>query len=253
MIPVPAKKKTTNHTVREFTDEDISDYPAHVESFETYYWLGEGRTLREVAEQRFPYLVPNYPIGHPEHARKFESFYTKIKRWASKERWNDWVKRKEIEERSKREDEMRDKVIKSTKTLVYYRGILQQGLSAFGRKVAWATRLINEIVGLEETSSKEEDAARKEAMITRIGQLRNELAGRGIEINNFNEAVKIIQLDVELGKYLEAIPEVQVPDKMKLEEVEMKKIDDIMEAIRRKARDAGASVKENNEGGNNAD
>ncbi|GAG78287.1 unnamed protein product, partial [marine sediment metagenome] len=32
-------------------ESDIEQYPSHVESFETYYYLGEGRTLRETAIQ----------------------------------------------------------------------------------------------------------------------------------------------------------------------------------------------------------
>lgn len=234
-----AKKKTEDEKLQEFTDKDISDYPEHVESFETYYFLGEGRTLRETAIQRFPYLVPNCPPGHPDHPSKFESFYTKIKRWASKERWNDWVKRKEIEERTKREDEMRDRIIKSQKNLVYYRGMLQQGLSAFGRKVARATRLINEMVKLEEALSKEEDEGRQADLTVRIAQMRNELVASGIEIRSYNEALKIIELDVQLGKYLEEIPEVQLPDRMRLEEGEAKKVDDIMEFMRRHSMEPG--------------
>lgn len=89
----------------DFRKVPISDYPDHVESFETYYYLGEGRTLKETAFIRFQQLVPNCPPDVPEFRPKFDSFYRKIKRWAEKESWNEWVKRKEIEERLKREKE----------------------------------------------------------------------------------------------------------------------------------------------------
>ncbi len=80
---------------------NISEYPKHVESFETYYRLGEHRSLKQAALIRFQILVPNYPLDVPENKKKFDSFYRKIKRWAAKENWNEWVKRRERERRKK--------------------------------------------------------------------------------------------------------------------------------------------------------
>jgi hypothetical protein len=81
-------------------------YPAHIESFETYYYLGENRSLKEVALLRFQENVPNCPPNDPKSKANFNSFYKKVKRWAAKENWQEWIKRKEIEESKKRRNDV---------------------------------------------------------------------------------------------------------------------------------------------------
>lgn len=240
-----AESSSTAGESPDISEADISQYPSHVESFETYYYLGEGRTLRETAIQRFPYLVPDCPVDSTDYPKKFESFYTKIKRWATREGWKEWVKRKEITERQAREEDMRDRIIRSQKNLVYYRGMLQQGLSAFGRKVSASTRLINQIIKLEEEYSVATNDRIKEDLVMQMQRLKTEVEAKGVEIKNFKEAKEIIELDQALGKHLDQLPEIQTPDRMRLDELDAKKIDDVMEFFRRHSKEPGELAEAN--------
>jgi len=234
-----AKRKDQDAMSTPPPQADISDYPDHVESFETYYWLGENRTLKETALLRFQELVPDCPPTDPRFPSKFESFYTKIKRWAAKENWKEWVKRKELEERTKREGEMREKIIQSQRNIVGYRGILQQGLVGFSRKVSRSTRILNRILQIEEVLARGElpDAARKEAEVE-LADLREDLRRNGIEIRSYKEAKECIELDLHLGRYLEELPDVTEHGKSRLSEGTAETIDKIMEILRKRAADS---------------
>jgi len=226
-------KETQINKKADDTDVLDSEYPNHSESFEIYYYLGESRTLRETAAIRFSQLYPNRSEDDP----KFESFYTKIKRWAKKENWKDWVKRKEMEERQKREEQMREKIIQSTRNVVGYRGMLQQGLVAFSRRVQKTVRLLTQISRLEEAASREPDPARIAEMNAEIRRLRAELMETGVEIRNFKEAKECIELDLYLARVLEQLPETRPLD-TKLTEDEVEKVDRIMEWLRKHAAEA---------------
>ena len=111
-----------------------SDYPAHVESFETYYYLGEQRTLKEAAFIRFRQLVPNCPPNDPNFEKKFASFYRKFRRWGKSEKWNRWVNRKQIDESRKREAEMGEKTAHLSQALKSYQDFIRKSLEIFAEK-----------------------------------------------------------------------------------------------------------------------
>jgi len=198
------------------------DYPQHVESFETYYYLGELRTLKATAEIRFRTLFPDCHPDSPEYKSKFSSFYTKIKRWAKKERWDEWVKRKEIEERSKREAEMRQRLESFQRTLRGYQALTRQAILAFSDKVRNTLALKRAV----ETGN--------EAEALRLKQLPR------VEIKNFKELREMIELDLMITRTLEQQPEMS-PEEERLAHSEMEKIDTIMERIRKAAMDSGES------------
>ena len=90
-----AKKITTNSTLD--SHKNIP-YPKHEESFLKYYNLGESRTLLEAAKKRYQELL----IESKKRGKQIpteDSFYTKIKRWAQKENWKEWVLIKQAEDR----------------------------------------------------------------------------------------------------------------------------------------------------------
>ena len=68
--------------------------------------MKEQALLKGAATIRFWKLAANCHPGVPEFKKKFDSFYRKIKRWAAKENWDEWIKRKETEERRTREEEV---------------------------------------------------------------------------------------------------------------------------------------------------
>jgi hypothetical protein len=214
-------------------------YPQHSESFECYYWLGERRTLRETAIIRFRALVPDCPSTDPRFPTKFSSFYTKIKRWAKKEAWNEWIKRKDFEERVKQEEEIRTKVVQSQKNILGYRSLLQQGLFGFSRRVSKTTRLVNTLMQLDERIADPNipEGAKKALEEAKSKLLFDIKSAGGVEIKNFKEASECIQLDLELGKILRELPAASSTDKVRLEEEKAERIDQIFEFFRRHSRD----------------
>jgi hypothetical protein len=203
--------------------ENISDYPAHVESFETYYFLAEHRSIKETALIRFPQYVPNCPPNDPNFETKFASFYRKLKRWAKAEDWNEWVKRKEIEERQRREEEMMEKTAHLSQVIKNYQDFVRKSLAIFANKAKLP-------VLLEEAIAQGDSDAEAE--------IRNRInRGEGVEVKNFKEANEMIKLDLFLVQTMEQLPQIESTDRCVLSETEAKKIDDIMEFIRRHAKD----------------
>ena len=201
----------------------ISDYPAHVESFETYYYLGENRTLKETAIIRFSQLVLNCPPNDPNYETKFASFYRKIKRWAKTEDWNDWVKRKEINERQLREKEVGEKTAHLSQTLKTYQDFVRQSLAIFAEKAKLPVLLKQAI------ERNDADA---------VAELRNRInRGESVEIKSFREASEMIKLDVYLFETVDKLPQTELEDRGVLSEEEAKKIDDIMEFFRRHSKE----------------
>jgi len=201
----------------------ISYYPAHVESFETFYYLGEHRTLKETAVIRFQQLVPNCPPNDPNFETKFASFYRKVKRWAKAENWNEWVKRKEIEERQKREETMGEKKAHLSQVLKKYQDFIRKSLEVFANKAKLP-------VLLEEAIAKGDKDAEAE--------LRERLdRGEGVEIRSFLEARNLIQLDVYLFQTMDQLPQIESEDRGVLAEEEAEQVDKIMEFFRRNSKD----------------
>lgn len=115
--------------------EQEYDYPAHSDTFELFYYMGEARSLQEVAKLRFTMEYPDVTPGSLEYNIKFPSFYTKIKRWSAKEKWSHWVSKKTEHEQTLRETEMREHnkgLIEMTKM---YRRMVRYAISAFAQKV----------------------------------------------------------------------------------------------------------------------
>ena len=68
--------------------------------------MKEQALLKGAATIRFRKLAANYHPGVSEIKKKIDSFYRKIKRWATKDNWDEWIKKKETEERRTREEEV---------------------------------------------------------------------------------------------------------------------------------------------------
>jgi len=209
-------------TNRPNTRGDISSYPQHVESFETYYFLGEMRTLKATAQLRFQALHPECPPDSPHYKSKFESFYTKIKRWARKENWEEWVARKELEERHKRESEMREKIGSINRTLRGYQGLIRQAIIAASDKVKNTLAL--------RQATQEGD----EAKIARLSTMPH------MEIRSFKELKDMIELDIYVTKLLEQQPALAFEEGSRLSEDKAERVDQIMEALRKQALDTGS-------------
>lgn len=217
------ERKTENEERLSSIGKDISDYPAPVESFETYYYLGESRTLKETALIRFQQLVPNCPPNDPNFETKFASFYRKIKRWAKAEDWNEWVKRKEITERQLREGEVGEKTAHLSQALKNYQDFIRKSLAIFANKAKLPVLLEEAIVNGDADAEAE---------------LRDRMErGEGVEIKNFKEAKDMIELDIHLFKTLDQLPQAELEDRGGISEEEAKKIDEIIEFFRRHAKD----------------
>lgn len=194
-------------------------YPKHVASFETYYYLGEGRSLRKAAYLRFLQLVPDCPEGSTAFPSKFESFYTKIKRWSKAEDWVGWCLRKDFEERQKREEDARAKMMSMDRTLKMYQALVRQALVVWSDKIKASIELRKAIAEGDET---------------RIQQLS--LRER-VEIKSFSEAKLMMELDMFLSKTLDDMPELHTAEREKISEEERERIDKVMEGIRKQAVD----------------
>jgi len=143
------------------------DYPKHADAFELYYYLGDDRSLKKVAQLRFSNEFPDIPPGTREYNSKFESYYVKIKRWSKKENWNEWVKRKEEEDRQKRDEEIREHSSKMVEMVKLYRKMIRYALSDLARRI-------------------------------REGEVR---------IRNLTEAKSMIELDLYLTRVLQESPQ----------------------------------------------
>lgn len=205
--------------IDEGLQSDVLGYPKHVASFETYYFLGEMRSLKMAAKIRFQQLVPDCPPDSPKFSSKFESFYTKIKRWAKSEDWNGWCIRKDVEERTKRGKEMRSKMVSMDKTLKTYQSLVRQSL------IVWSDK-IRASVELRTALAKGDDAA----IIELKGKAR-------LEITSFKEAKDMMELDLYLSRILEQMPEIPTEAREKLSEEHSRRIDVVMELIRKRAFD----------------
>lgn len=201
----------------------ISEYPRHVESFETFYYLGEGRTLKETGIIRFQQLVPNCPPDDLNYEIKFASFYRKIKRWAKAEDWNEWVIRKEIEDRQKREEEMEAKTAHLSQVIKNYQDFIRQSLSHFADR-AKIPMLLKQAIASGDAVAEAE--------------LREKVRrGEAIEIKNFKEANEMVKLDVFLFQTIDQLPPVVSIGRNDLPEEEFNKVDKIMEWFRRHSKD----------------
>jgi len=172
------------------------DYPKHSDTFELYYYLGEGRTLKKVAQLRFLQEHPDVTPGTPLYESKFNSFYTKIKRWSLKENWQEWVKRKEIEERSAREEEMREQAKGLTEMVKLYRKMVRYALSQVAKDV-------------------------------KDGKIR---------VRSLTEAKTMIDLDIYLTQVLQQQPQFlpSIMERV-LEEKDRRKVDKVFEFLHKRA------------------
>ena len=204
----------------QFATEPISlGYPKHVESFETFYYLGEHRTLRAVALLRFPQYVPDCPQGSPLFKSKFESFYTKIKRWAKAEDWDGWCIRKRLEESQKHEKESRQKLMSLDKTLRMYQSLVRQSLIVWADKVKTSLELRNAL-------AQGDDG--KVAMLATKDRF---------ELRSSQDVRLFMELDMYLAKQLDQMPSLSPEEQEKLTEAEKERMDQVMESIRKRSID----------------
>jgi len=201
-------------------------YPAHIESFETYYYLGENRSLKEAALIRFQALVPNCPqddqIFNDQILKaKFDSFYKKVKRWAAKENWPYWISKKETEESHKRRDEVTEINKSLFKAVRSYQDLVRQSLAIFAEKASLPF-LLKQALERGDTETEK--------------QIRDRIErGEGVEIRKFREAKEMIELDVYLTNILAQHSQNESPSEAILSEEEADKLDKIMEFFRREA------------------
>lgn len=162
---------------RNLNNTPIIEYPKHQEEFEQYYSLGKKRKLKEVAKKYFHEYNPDCLPGHPDYDRKFSSFYTKIKRWASKEAWKKWIVIKREEER-RLEQESTNSSEDFIKRLKIYQSTIRDALDVFGYKVGLQVKL--------KMAAEAGDNELVKELQKKIG-----IVGE-IKIDNFNEAQKML-------------------------------------------------------------
>ena len=182
------------------------DYPKHADTFELYYYLGEERTLKKVALLKYAQEATGVTPGSPEWESKFASFYTKIKRWSSAEEWDEWVKRKEIDERGKREEEVREQSKGLVEMVKLYRKMVRFALSDLGKR----------------------------------------LKDGEVKIRTLTEAKTVMELDLYLTKVLQQQPQFlpSMMERV-LGEADRRKVDSIFEGLHKRAlSEIDISVKE---------
>jgi hypothetical protein len=221
------------------TEEEFKTYPKHSETFETYFYLGEKRSLRECALIRFRNLVPDITVTDPRFPTKFTSFYMKIKRWARKEGWNTWVKRKEWEDRQAGAKDKTSKIMKTTQSVQTYRTVLQQAVFVFAKKAARSMKLVTETMKIEELLDEGGLSPMKKVELEkRLDLLNTRISESDIRIKSLKEARECMALEVELGKVIDNLPETGPEGKDKLPEKDAEKVDAVMEFFRRHAKDS---------------
>jgi len=230
-INMADEEKIKYHLFKEEEEgsSNILGYPKHVASFETYYYLGELRTLKAAALLRFQALIPDCPPDSPSFKSKFDSFYTKIKRWARAEDWDGWCIRKAVEERQKRDKDVRQKMMSLDKTVRTYQSLVRQALVVWSDKIRTSVELRNAI------------ASGDEAKIIALSQRER------MEIKSFSEARLMMELDFYLSKLLEDMPESSTDEREKLTEDEQERADRVMEYIRKRALDEAKGIKDSDE------
>lgn len=234
------------------TDSDFPDYPKHSETFETYYYLGDKRSLRMCASIRFKNLMPDIAETDPRYPTKFTSFYMKIKRWARKEGWNYWVRKKEYDDRKASSKETQSRIMRSTQSVQAYRSVLQQAVFVFAKKAARSMKLVQESMKIEELLDDPDlSMARKLELEKRLEMLNSRISEADVRIKNLKEARECMQLEVDLGKVIDSMPEVLLDGKEKLSEQMSEKCDAVMEFFRRHAKDS--SVKKDDSSSSSED
>lgn len=224
----------------------VESYPKHVLAFETFYWLGEKRSLSSVARlrfrERFPDIIPAGQTGHnpEEWTKKYAGFYSSIKLWSRKEKWVEWVQKKDLIEQQKRDAEMRDSIIQSTKNLVGYRSLLQQGLYLFSRKVGRTVKLTLRAIDIEDIlRNPVTPKAQIKPLDEELKAIHADLRANGAQITSFKEAKEIIELDNQLARIMNEMPDIPKDDKQKLGEGMTEKVERVMELLKRVALDSG--------------
>lgn len=219
------------------SQEEIAlPYPAHAESFETYYLLGEQRTLKAAALVRFNQLYPDIARNSPLFKSKFESFYTKFKRWAKVEKWREWVRIKDQQERQRLLEASRRQIIQNQQILQSYRALIQQGLLLFSRKVTDAVRILQTIQQLERRLLETQDQNLRSQISAQLAPLYEQLEATGVGMKSFKEAKECIELDLYLSKVIDQLPRSVEVERQRLDEQEFEQVDRIMEAVMRVAR-----------------
>jgi len=225
-------------------------YPTHAQAFETFYWLGDRRSVREAALIRFRDQYPTLQPDSPEFSQRFEAFYASLKRFARIEKWKEWVEKKDSEERRSRDRNMQERIIKSQENLMGYRGLIQQAVFAFSKRASRSARMIVEIINLADSLMRPDlpEETRKR-MKERKEVLDRDLKENGVQIKSFKDLNDCISLDVELGKTIEGMPSLVFGDREKIGEGAAEKLDKLVEFFRRKAGDGWDLLEEHKEEG----
>ena len=115
--------------------EQSLEYPKHVESFELYYYMGEGRTLKKLAQLKMIQDFPDVTGGTPEYESKLNVMHTRVKRWSVREAWRAWIGKKEEEERASREEAMREQNKSLVETVRLYQKMIRYALSIAAKDI----------------------------------------------------------------------------------------------------------------------
>lgn len=218
--------------------EEFPDYPQHSETFETYYYLGDRRSLRECASLRFKQYFPDIPSTDPKYPTKFNSFYMKIKRWARKEGWNHWCRKKDKEVLKASQKETQERIMRTRQSVQAYRQVLQQAVFVFAKKAARSMRLVQKAMQIEELlDDPDVTPVRKSELERQLEHINERIESADIRIKSLKEARECMQLEVDLGKAVESLPEV-VDGTSKLSEEMAEKVDSIHEFFRKHAKDS---------------
>lgn len=133
------------------------------------------------------------------------------------------MKRKEIEERWKREEEMGEKTAHLSQVIKNYQDFIRKSLAIFANKAKLP-------VLLEEAIARGDSDAEAE--------IRNRInRGESVEIKSFREANEMIKLDIYLFQTMDQLLQIELADRGVLSEGEAKKIDKIMEFFWKHSKD----------------
>ncbi len=108
----------------------------HRLEYEIYYHLGLNRNCAKLARLQLPRLYPDIPTDSTEWTTKFNSLYTKYKRWCLQEHWDSKCQKRGDEEKSQRDKVVQKEAQTLTETVQMYRTMIRFMLQKFAEEVS---------------------------------------------------------------------------------------------------------------------
>jgi hypothetical protein len=109
--------------------------PKHKYYFELYYHLGIDRSVAKLAKIQMPRMFPELPPDSREYKTKFNSLYTKMKRWEEREGWPEEAKKREESNRREADVLLREQEQTLTSTVELYSRMVSYLLQKFAEKI----------------------------------------------------------------------------------------------------------------------